>query len=117
MAAKSKPNIDLSELCDKAFADELALSICSDGKVDFDPIFEEAQSYIGSENQDPLEFVRIVVAVLYRIGAIGVKLRNSDKILYSHIDAPLIAEQSVGMESRIRVHPMLHGSFRINAHA
>ena len=60
-----------------------------------------------------LDFVTDVAGILYRVGAVGIKLHSSERFIYSHSDQPIIAPALFSKFSRIRIHPMLHGAFRL----
>ena len=115
VAFKKEAACGYSDLCNKERLDELALSICSDGKIDYDPVYTAAQAYFDSDRSEiyQLDFVKEVVGILYRVGAIGIKLQTNERILYSHSDQPIIASALMSANSRIRIHPMLHGAFRL----
>lgn len=107
-------SLDFSVLLSRSFLDDLALLITTEGRQDFDPMFEYANSYVDQKQKDALVFLQHVVATLYRTGAIGVKLAPNERYLYSHVDEPLIAPARLTPFTRIRIHPMLHGAFRLN---
>jgi hypothetical protein len=52
---------------------------------------------------------------LYRVGAIGVKLKNGNRFMYSHLDEALLPIAQFTEDARIRIHPMLWGAFRLQA--
>jgi hypothetical protein len=115
VAARKAVACGFSDLCNNDRLDELALAICSAGKIDFDPVYNAAQSYFDSERNEAcqLEFVREVVGILYRVGAVGIKLQANERFIYSHSDQPIIGLALMTVESRMRIHPMLHGAFRL----
>jgi len=106
--------MEWTDLIGKSELDELALNICAAGKVDFDPIFDICQSVIFDKPNARTNFLRSVLAILYRTGVIGLKIRAEDRFLYSHTDEPLISADILGEETRIRIHPMLHGAYRLS---
>jgi len=108
-----KGGIDVSELQESMSTDELALEISGQQKVDLDPVYKIANAYCTDAPSNQLSFIREIIAVLYRVGAIGVKLMPGDKLIYSHIDDPLIIPSHISDKSKIRVHPMLHATFRL----
>lgn len=114
LGSKKKAIITLTELCSGTEADDLALSICSENKVGFDPLHELAKSYCEADTRSAEEFVKAIVGILYRVGAIGAKLRNGDRFLYSHIDQPLLPLAQLTEDARVRIHPMLWGAYRLH---
>lgn len=114
VGAKQKPIITLTEMCTGGEADDLALALYSEQKIDFDPLYDVAKTYYEQETQKSDELIKAIVGILYRVGAVGVKLRNGNRFLYSHIDEALLPLAQVTDDARIRIHPMLWGSYRIN---
>ncbi len=103
--------MSIGEMCDSSF-DDLALAIATDGKVDFDPLFELAERHVTAK-EPCTDFASETVAMLYRVGAIGVKLSAADQFIYAHTDEPLVAANLMTSETRFRIHPMLHGAFHL----
>jgi hypothetical protein len=104
-------NINFEEMCDKDKVEELALPI-SDKKIDYDPLYEEANK-VFEAHADHTKFMREVISILYRVGAIAVKPHPGERFYWSHIDQPIYDVGELNKESRIRVHPMLHRSLGI----
>ncbi len=110
---KQKPIIALTELIEGKDADDLALAIFSDEKLALDPLHAAATSHCDLAKESPVEFLTEMIGVLYRVGAVGVKLRNGNRYLYSHIDEPILPLAQITDDARIRIHPMLWGSYQI----
>lgn len=113
IGSKKKISMSIEEMCDTAF-DELAYSIATSKKVDHDPIFDLAEIHAEGRHSFS-EFSSEVAAMLYRVGAVGIKVSRSDRFVYSHIDEPLISPNLVSQDTRIKIHPMLHGAFHLHA--
>ena len=113
-ASRKKVSIEFRELLDNGL-DELALEIAARGKIGFDPIFDAAQRSVEKKETDTLAFLAEVAALLYRVGAVGLKLDPAERFLYSHIDEPLISIERLTPNTRLRIHPMLHGAFRLQS--
>lgn len=111
--AKRKASLSFEELCIKEKLDELVCSILSENQIDYDPIYQSARAVLAGK--EPTEFMKDVVAILYRVGAIGIKLHSSERFLWSHVDMALIATAKIENQAHIRIHPILHGSFRLHA--
>lgn len=109
---KQKPVIGLSEFVDGNELDELALAIDSDASLSEDPLHVAAKNYCASSKPDHYDLLRVLVGTLYRVGAVGVKLRNGNRYLYSHNDEPILSIAQITEDTRIRIHPMLWGSYR-----
>jgi hypothetical protein len=115
LGSRQKPIISLTEFCESKEADDLALSIYSEAKIDHDPLYEVAKVYYEQESRTSDEMLRQITGILYRVGAVGVKLRNGNRFLYSHIDEPLLPLAQITDDARIRIHPMLWGSYRMHS--
>jgi hypothetical protein len=89
------------------------MSIYSADRVGFDPLYEAAKARCDSGPS--FAFAKMIVSTLYRVGAIGVKLQAGARYQFSHLDHPLlpVAQIPEGDDLAIRVHPMLHGTFKI----
>src|ERR1700675_4587611 len=72
-----------------------------------------AKNYYEQETRSSEQFLKEVIGILYRVGAVGVKLRNGNRYLYSHIDETLLPIAQITDDARVRIHPMLWGSYRI----
>jgi len=94
--------------------DDLALAIYSEGRKELDPLFGHAKTYV-ENGQDGAPFVRQIAAILYRVGAVGLKVATGDRLIYSHLDEPLINDAILSDKSTIRLQPMLHAAFRLQA--
>jgi hypothetical protein len=49
------------------------------------------------------------------VGAVGVKLKNGNRFMYSHLDDALLPLAQFTEDARVRIHPMLWGAFRLQA--
>jgi hypothetical protein len=114
LGSRQKTIIMLTELCSGSEADDLALSIYAENKIGRDPLYEVAKNYYDAETRSSEEIVREIVAILYRVGAIGAKLRNGERFLYSHVDQPLLPILQLTDEARVRIHPMLWGAYHMH---
>lgn len=94
--------------------DDLALQICHEKKQAHDPIYDLCQAYADGKQKCPVELVAEIAAVLFRTGAVGVKLRSGQSLVYSHIGQPLLSPKLMTEETRIRLHPMLHAAFHLH---
>jgi hypothetical protein len=106
------PIIAFDDLCRPSDVDELALPL-TENRVDLDPLYMHATRLFAREI-GPDEFMREVISILYRVGAVGVKPSPGDGYYYSHRDEPVMSMAGISGESRIRIHPMLHRSMGID---
>jgi hypothetical protein len=93
--------------------DDFAISVASEPRIGHDPIHEICSTYVQSKGTSALRVLAEAAAIAYRVGAIGIKLRTGDPIIYSHLNEPVIAATALGPDTRIRLHPMLHGAYRL----
>jgi hypothetical protein len=111
LASKKKSLLTMSELCGSSEVDDLAMAIYTENRIGFDPLYEISKAHCnGSSNST----AKMIVSILYRVGAIGVKLQAGVRYQFSHLDHPLLPITQIPDEDvPIRVHPMLFGSLRI----
>lgn len=104
----------LNELAeDGSLVDDMCLSICSDGRIAFDPLHKICQAHIDGKDQDNFKVVQEAAAILYRTGAFGVKLGSQERFLYSHLDQPLVSPDILTRDTRLRLHPMLSAAYNV----
>ena len=110
---RQKSIITFEELCSLKEADDVALAIYSEKKIAFDPLYEVASTYYEKDTRSAEDLIKAIIGVLYRVGAIGVKLKNGNRFMYSHLDEALLPIAQFTEDARIRIHPMLWGAFRL----
>jgi hypothetical protein len=115
VGGRQKSIITFEELCSQKEADDVALAIYSENKIDFDPLFEVAKAHYEKEDRAAEELIKNIISTLYRVGAVGVKLKNGNRFMYSHLDDALLPIAQFTEDARIRIHPMLWGAFRLQA--
>lgn len=109
-----RTSFELEELCrDQDGIDDFCLGVCSTPKSGQDPMHGYCQSRIDGNAINDFNVVQEAAAILYRVGAIGLKLEAQDRVSYSHLDQPLIAPTVLSRASRVRLHPMLHAAFNM----
>jgi hypothetical protein len=109
--SKRKSGVDLLELMDKV--DDFCTAIYGTKQQGFDPVWEVCHAYADSKRKTALDVLADLTAVLYRVGAIGVKVRAQDKFAYAHIDQPLISANLLTVDSKVRLHPMLQAAYNL----
>ncbi|WP_404415997.1 P-loop ATPase, Sll1717 family [Brevundimonas vesicularis] len=107
-------SVSYETLVASAKLEELALSVGSARKISFDPIYDLCQAVCETKRNSKEALLATVLTILYRVGAIALKTREEDRFIVSHIDAPLVSPDLVGASTHARVHPMLHGAYRLN---
>lgn len=112
-ARKKRSIIEFRDLIADVDADEIALDLC-DPKFADDPVGAECQVYMNSKGASPLIFMQLLVATLYRSGAVGLKLDTSEPYIYSHLNQPLVSRHLIRESSKIRLHPMLHAAYHLH---
>ncbi|WP_331373238.1 P-loop ATPase, Sll1717 family [Sinorhizobium chiapasense] len=59
-------------------------------------------------------FKRTLASVLYRVGAIGLKLSPDEPVIYAHRNRPIVSAAEIDEETGVRVVKMLYAYLRIN---
>jgi hypothetical protein len=112
LGSKRKALLTSAELGTLEELSDLSLSICTASRVGYDPLYPVAEEYCMDSSSKA--FIKTIVSILYRVGAIGVKLEASARHQYSYLDRPLLAISEIpDHDVPLRVHPMLHATFRI----
>ncbi|QHO78946.1 DNA repair ATPase [Bradyrhizobium sp. CCBAU 051011] len=113
LASKRKVLLSFDEFCPQSEMDEMALLIYSEPKRHYDPLHDAAREHC--ENPGTRIFAKTIVSILYRVGAIGVKLDKSAPHQFAYNGHPLLrVAQTPDSDVSIRVHQMLHGVFRVS---
>ncbi len=93
---------------DKDIIDELVLNIITKHENDRGDLVSKARAHFNGGNDTTREaFFRSLIAVLYRIGAIGIKTQANSRVEFSFISRPLISGDELGENTPCLVHPML----------
>jgi hypothetical protein len=112
VSSSKNDSFPIGTLVDGDATDKLALEVAGDGKIDFDPMHAFAANYIDNDGNS-LAFVKEILAILYRVGAIGIKLRPTERMSYSFLDEPVISSNTIPDNARVRIHPMLHAALKL----
>jgi Trp operon repressor len=114
LTISNETNYTVDKICSEENPiDDLCLSVCSERQIDFDPFHKLAQKYVEGKGVDKRIVVQNVVAILYRVGAVGVKINHQDRLRYAHLNEPLISPDLVNSDTRIRLHPMLWAAYNL----
>ncbi|MGY8677852.1 hypothetical protein Q2941_08520 [Bradyrhizobium sp. UFLA05-153] len=112
LGSKRKPLLSFEDFCPPKEMDELALAIFGEPKRHFDPLHDAAKEHCETPSSN---FARMIVSILYRIGAIGVKLEKNAPHQYAYANHPLLrVSQIPDADVSVRIHPMLQGAFRVS---
>lgn len=114
ITSEKSVSITYATLLASAKLEELALSVGSARKISYDPIHDHCQAVCDTKQNSKEALLAAVLSILYRVGAVSLKTREEDRFIVSHIDAPLVSPDLIGSSTHARVHPMLHGAYRLN---
>ncbi|UNC16583.1 DNA repair ATPase (plasmid) [Acidiphilium multivorum] len=109
--SKRKSGLELLDLLDKI--DDFCTMVWTSPKISFDPVWDLSQAYAEGRKKTGLDVLVELTAILYRTGAVGVKISPQDRFVYSHSDQPLIAPQLLSVDTKVRLHPMLHAAYNL----
>jgi hypothetical protein len=104
----------VGDISDQEILEKMALQIATNDFEFQHDLVKSAQRAV-DENSScfTLRFAKEAFAALYRVGAVGVKLRPDNGVMYSYRDDPIIHDDVMTDQTTIRVHPMLHRSLNI----
>lgn len=103
----------LSDL-DQNDLDNCALEISVNEKASHDPVIRAARTlYEHPSANARSNFVKVLAAMLYRVGAIGLKLSKTDSTLYSHKTSRVVRPNDVPDDAGVRIVWMLSSALRI----
>lgn len=106
-----KSGVDLLELVHRT--DDFCLEVLSAPKITHDPVWDLCQSYSDGRKKSSFDLIADLTAILYRTGAIGVKISAQDRFAYAHLDQPLISPQLLSPSTKVRLHTMLHAAYNL----
>jgi len=109
--SRRKSGVDLLELIDRT--DDFCLAVLTGARTVHDPVWEICHAYSEGRKKSAFDVLAELTGILYRTGAIGVKVSAQDRFAYSHFDQPLISPQVLSPESKVRLHPMLHAAYNL----
>lgn len=110
--ANRKGSLPFREIADDDNLESLAYSIGVEERKSLDPLYPIAIEML-DKVVSKLNFARQVISILYRVGAIGIKLRPDERVSFAHLDQPIVAPTLIPEDCRVRVHPMLHSALNI----
>jgi hypothetical protein len=90
---------------------DAALRIWSEEKQ-IDPIYPAAER-VANNPSTISDFIAEALTVLYRVGAIGIKLQPGDRFLYSYLDTPVLSPTELSPAASVRVHLMLDRALNV----
>lgn len=102
------------EISNRSFLDDFVLDVDQTASSRDDPIRLAVDRYIrDSSDAAALALVRVIISELYRIGAVGIKTSSGERFIYSYQDVPVINPESIDLETKIHIHPMLHRALNV----
>lgn len=113
--SKRKSGVDLIELMDKV--DDFCTSVWGSKQIGFDPVWVLCNAYADGKKKGALDVLSELATILYRTGAIGIKIRSQDRFMYAHTDQPLISAQVLSVDTKVRLHPMLQAAYNLQEQA
>jgi hypothetical protein len=115
VASRGRESFTVRQLCADDELQGVALEIAAQSNFERDPVVKVATKYCEeSTPTNMLTFVREITTTLYRVGAIGAKLRSAERYRYSHINEPVLESATISEDSQARVHPMLHMALNLH---
>lgn len=85
---------------------DVMLGLCE--KDDRDPCTQIVKMYTSTQGVKNFDIVAAMLACLYRVGAIGVKISTLDTFVWSYIDQSTISKGEIKRSNQIKIHKMLH---------
>lgn len=113
ISASKRESFNIAEILDESKIDNLVVDLIGKDQSQFDPLIKHALRYYETGRRNPIELMREMLSILYRVGAIGLKVRTSGRFSYSHLDEPVISPATIPDEVRVRIHPMLHSALKL----
>ncbi|WP_123906295.1 DNA repair ATPase [Sphingorhabdus sp. YGSMI21] len=93
---------------------ETAMNIAARPNPQKDLFWDMCKNVFDGEGVSEVEMVSVAASICYRVGAIGLKLSTEEPFVYSHLNEPLIPFDVLSTDTKVKVHPMLHGAYRIS---
>ncbi len=116
--ASNGAKVELGKIATRQVIEDLVVKIWGDESLKVDPLYKSAETVANTQQVNAiLDFARQAVSILYRVGAVGVKLKPTDKLIYAHRDTPIIPESLLSEKTQIRLHPMLHRALNVGGAA
>jgi hypothetical protein len=103
-----------AEIATKEFLDDFVLEVDHNVISDDDPIKIAVNQYMKDGSiSSILTTARVLISQLYRIGAVGLKTSAGERYIYSYQDVPVISPDSIDLETKLHIHPMLHRALNV----
>jgi hypothetical protein len=113
LSAKRRALLTFEEFCPAKEMDDMAYAVYSAGQQAYDPLFQVAEAHCDSAISGA--FGKTILSMLYRVGAIGVKIHTSAPYQFAHLNHPLLPIEHIpDTDVSVRIHPMLLGAFRLS---
>ena len=115
LAKRRRVAFTLSEVGDDEI-ENFALAICSQPKAEFDRLWEVCNDHV-EKSGSGFDVLAQIASTLYRVGAVGIKIRPEEKMAYSHMNQPLIEPSILTSSSALRIVPMLLAGYHLQGQA
>jgi hypothetical protein len=107
---------EVRDLLDGLQWQDFVVGVSALSSAALDPIVNLAIATMQSEQvASEAEVLFSTVSELYRVGAVGVKTPAFERYIWSHTDTPIISPDTLDMETRVQIHPMLHRALLVDA--
>jgi hypothetical protein len=107
---------DFSAIAVKEVTEQIAFPICAATEYSQDPMYPSAKEIVEAKSltsDQILSFAKSIFALLYRVGAAGLKRTPEERYIYSYRDEAIVPPTSLPSTVRLRIHPMLHRALNI----
>jgi hypothetical protein len=115
--AGGRPSIQLDTIPLRELMERIALPICAAAELESDPLFAYAKEVVEAKYENPTSirsFMKMVLALLYRTGVVGLKRAPEERYMYSFRDEATVSPTSLADTCKMRVHPMLHRALNVS---
>src|SRR5690606_2593557 len=92
---------EYADVAVKEVIEQLALPICASGDFPNDPLWQSSKEIMDAKTPSGSSITRLareVYALLYRVGAAGLKRSSTEKYLYSYRDTPMVPNTAIPTE-------------------
>jgi hypothetical protein len=97
-----------------ALIDDFVMTVLADDSLRRTEVFELAKRALDSKGSVTFSnLISEVLSVLYRIGAIGLKLNANERYRYAFIDQATVSALDIDLGTKVHIHPMLQRALGI----
>lgn len=93
---------------DQHTVDDLVLNLVTKFESIADNLIARAKNHLNASSPETrIAFLEILISVLYRVGALGIKTQANSRMQFSFTDRPNISGEEINTNTPCLVHPML----------